>query len=94
VGTVCLARIIAEMHSQEYNVYFRTISWWLAAPIQLVLESRLFFAVEFSGLGTFFLPHMIDELYSRECNVHFRTIRQGLAAPNHKVLKGQPVFCS
>jgi hypothetical protein len=32
VGTVCLAQIIAETYSREYNVYFRTIGQRLAAP--------------------------------------------------------------
>jgi hypothetical protein len=32
VGTVRLVPIIADTHFKEYNVYFRTIRWWLAAP--------------------------------------------------------------
>jgi len=46
VGTVWLAHIIAIIHSQEYNVYFRAMRQRLAAQIW-VLEGRQFFATEF-----------------------------------------------
>jgi len=32
VGTVCLAHINVDTYSREYNVRFRTIKRWLAAP--------------------------------------------------------------
>jgi len=38
VGTVRLAHIVVETHSQEYNVYFRAMGQRLAAPIDRVRE--------------------------------------------------------
>ncbi len=60
-------------------------------PIQLVCESRQFFAVELSEVGAIWQAHIIVDLYS-QCNVYFRTISQRLAAPIHRLLKGQPAF--
>jgi len=44
VRTVCLAHIIVDTCSREYNVCFRTIGRWLAAPSPWVTQ---FFADEF-----------------------------------------------
>jgi len=44
VGTVGLAHIIAETHSQEYNTYFGTIGQKLEAPIYSVLKGAASFS--------------------------------------------------
>jgi hypothetical protein len=38
LGTLGLAHIITETHSQEYNAYFGTIRQGLEAPIHSVLK--------------------------------------------------------
>jgi len=81
VGTVWLALIIAEMHSQKYNVYFRAMRWKLVAPNP---DSRQFFITEFPGVGTGCLAHIIAIIHSQEYNVYFRAMRQRLAPPDPK----------
>jgi hypothetical protein len=44
VGTMGLAHIIAETHSQEYNAYFGTIGQRLSAPIHRVLKGKAGFS--------------------------------------------------
>ncbi len=142
VDTACPAHIIVETYFRECNVYFRTISQRLAAPIhrllkgqpafsqlsfrgwvpsgwlilllkhtsmnimcilepldggqqppiQLVGESRQFFGVELSEVGTIWLAHIIVDIYSLEYNSYSRAIGERLAAPTHRVHKGQPAF--
>ncbi len=58
-----MAHIIVETHSQEYNVYFRTMREMLATPIQWVLEHRKIFVLEFSGVATIWLAHVMVETH-------------------------------
>ena len=44
LGTVGLANIITETHSQEYNAYFGTIGQRLEAPIHRVLKGPASFS--------------------------------------------------
>jgi uncharacterized protein (AIM24 family) len=74
VGTVYLAYIIAIIHSQEYNVYFRAMRERLAAPDPKGAQGQAIFSAEFSGVGIVWLAHIIAETHSQEYSTYFRTI--------------------
>ena len=58
----------------------------------MVGESRQFFGVELSEVGTIWLVHIIVDIYSLEYNSYSRAIGERLAAPTHRVHEGQPAF--
>ena len=82
VDTACPAHIIVETYFRECNVYFRTISQSLAAPIHRLLKGEPVFIVQFPGVGTIWLAHIAIEMHFHEYNVYSGTIRWWLAAPN------------
>ena len=75
MGIVCLAHIIASMHSQEYNVYLRAMIQRLAAPDPMGAQGQAVFATQFLMVNTIWPAYIIAVTHSQEYNVYSTTIR-------------------